>query len=253
MAYLGNQTQITIGVSDLDSSLSFYQKLGFRLIDRNTQPNPWAQVSDDGILILLNQDDMSYLGLTYFSPGMPEIVAELKAKGVTFEQEIEQEGKAQQAIFATPSGFRFSLINHDGSSMFQPEGTTLADVPPTDWGNPPVPNPQLGIFGELATPVKDLEEEMDFYKNLGFQVNKMEGPYPWAIAVDGKSVIGLHQTSDFTEPAITYFAKEMGSKIGQLKAAGVEGFEVFGGTGGNNENNQVLHSPEGQQLFLFSF
>ncbi len=253
MAYLGNISQISIGTSDLAASLDFYQKLGFRIVDQNTRPNPWAQVTDDTILILLNEDNLQYMGFTYFNLQMAEIVTKLKSKGMPFVQEVAHEGKPMQAIFSSPSGFLISLINYDNSKMFQPSGKTLADVPESEWNDAPAPNPHLGIFGELAVPVKDLDEEIAFWEMIGFEVRKFGGPYPWAIGKDGQNIIGLHQTDEFDTSAITFFAKDMANKIAVLKEAGLDSFEAFGGTGGNNDANQVVHSPEGQRFFLFSF
>jgi hypothetical protein len=33
----------------------------------------------------------------------------------------------------------------------------------------------------------------------------MTQPYPWAILSDGLMLIGLHQTKNFSYPAVTYF------------------------------------------------
>ena len=253
MSFLGNASQLIIGTSDLEASLDFYLKMGFRLVDQNTVPNPWAQVTDDTILILLNQDMMPYMGFGYFNTQTVDLVAELKSKGVNFVHEVEHEGQLMQAIFASPNGFMISLINYDASNMFQPAGQTLADIPESEWNNAPSPNPHLGIFGELAFRVQDLEAEIAFWEMIGFEVKKFGGPYPWAIGKDGHNIIGLHQTNEFETSAITFFAKDMADRIKKLKERGVDSFQAFGGTGGNNDSNQIALTPEGQQFFLFSF
>ncbi|MEZ4687515.1 MAG: hypothetical protein R3B47_16050 [Bacteroidia bacterium] len=60
---LGPVSQISIGTKSLQNSISFYEKLGFHRIGGGEKPYPWAQMSDDSRLILLNQDGNSYLGL----------------------------------------------------------------------------------------------------------------------------------------------------------------------------------------------
>ncbi len=40
---LGDRVQITIGVSDLAASLTFYEILGFQKLNQDTQPYPWGQ------------------------------------------------------------------------------------------------------------------------------------------------------------------------------------------------------------------
>ncbi len=249
---LGNAAQITIGTSDLEASLPFYAKLGFEVVKRDTKPNPWAQVSDGSVLILLNQDNMSYMGLTYFSADMPQKVEALKAKGVNFVQEIKNGDTLFQAILETPDKFYVSLINHDATDMYQPTEPTLADIPESDWEKAPSPNAKIGIFGELCHDVTDVDKSIAFWEILGFKVKKYPGPYPWAIAMDGHHIVGLHQTKDFDYPALTYFAKDMGERLKALKADGVDSLSVFTGQGGN-ESNMVATTPEGQKFFLFSY
>ena len=249
---LGGVSQITIGTSNLEASLPFYAKLGFEVIARDTQPNPWAHVSDGGILILLNEDGQSHMGLTYFSTDMPQKVAALKAEGVNFVEEMEQGGKPFMATLETPDGFYVTLINHDASGMYQPTEPTLADIPEDEWDKAPSPNAKIGIFGEFCHDVKDIDVSIAFWEKLGYSVKKYPGPYPWAIAQDGQHIIGLHKTTDFDYPALTYFAKDMGERIKALKGSGVESLAVFTGEGGN-DSNMVATTPEGQKFFLFSY
>ena len=97
------------------------------------------------------------------------------------------------------------------------------------------------------------QAEIAFWEMIGFEVTQFGGPYPWAIGKDGQNIIGLHQTTEFDRPGITFFAKDMADKIRALKDRGIDSFEAFGGTGGNNDANQICNTPEGQRFFLFSF
>ena len=70
-------------------------------------------------------------------------------------------------------------------------------------------------------------------------------PYPWAIASDGLAVVGLHQTTEFDYPAITFFAADMKDKIEKLKENGLTDFKEKG------PGNVVLRTPEHQHINLF--
>ena len=47
---------ITITSPDLEKSLSFYQKLGFKELYRADVPFPWIQITDGALLIMLRKD-----------------------------------------------------------------------------------------------------------------------------------------------------------------------------------------------------
>lgn len=248
---LGKASQITIGTKDVKKSFALYEKMGFRAINQSLEPDPWIQLTDDSILVLLNQDGMEYMGLTYFEKGMKNKVQQMEDAGIPFIQKNEQYGSFQ-AIFATPDNFYISLIDYDAGDKGRNGRITLMDYPQDKWNEIEYPNPKCGIFGELCIPVKDIDASIAFWKNLGFSGDKLEGPYPWAIMTDDFNVVGLHQTKDFERPAITYFAKGMGEKIKTLRAEGLDSIEVFKGTGGD-ENNVVVTTPENQQFFLFNY
>lgn len=108
-------------------------------------------------------------------------------------------------------------------------------------------NKSIGMFGELAHPVADLERSISFWEQLGFNaVSRFTAPYPWAIVTDGLSVVGLHQTDRFVWPAITYFASDMQDKIRLLKDTSLSGFTDQEGA------NATLVTPEKQHIFLYS-
>ena len=250
---LGDATQITIGTKDVEASFAFYKRLGFSKIAGDTLPNPWVQISDGTILILLNQDGQSYMGLTYFARDMDKRIVEFEKMGIHFVQKTNKDGKFFQGIFLSPDSFGVSLINFDHSKMYQPKGKTLRNLSQEDFANPKkYPNAKCGVFGELSHPVKNLEASIAYWKKLGFEalsINK--DPYPWAILTDGMNILGLHQTKDFTYPAVTYFAPDMGRRIKKLKEEGIDSIKEFGGEGGGPDN-VVLTTPEGQKIFLFS-
>ncbi len=251
---LGERSQIAIGTADLKKSIELYNKLGFKVVAQNSQPNNWAQISDDTVIILLNEDSLKYIGLIYFNPKLNDMIGEIESAGATIVNKTETDDGVQQAIFQSPDGFAFSVVNHDASKMHNPVKDTLATFDQGLLHDPSqYPNEKIGIFGELCYPVKNLDESINFWGKLGFEVkSKNSIPYPWGILYDGQNILGLHQTDDFASPAITYFAPDMADRVKSLKNNDVDNIDVFTGTGGGTDANVILNTPEGQQFFLFS-
>ena len=247
---LGEATQITIGTSDAASSASFYEKLGFHIIAEGDDPSRWLQLTDDSLLLLLNEDGMEYVGLTYFSSQMEYNVKRLENSGVKFVYKTEKDGKFFQGIFLSPEGFGISLVNYDPMGSFQPKRFNLLNFPKEYYNEPEkYPNKSLGIFGEFSQPVKNLDDSLGFWRMLGFNVLSLnQHPYPWAIISDDLNLIGLHQTQDFKYPAITYFATDMNLRVLNLKKAGVNSVEELG----NTNTSFLVLGPDNIRFFLFT-
>ena len=60
-------------------------------------------------------------------------------------------------------------------------------------------------------------------------------------------LIGLHQTKNFSYPAVTYFGLNTEKRVQDLKGKGVTGFTEM-----MDKNNVTLNTWEGLQFFLFS-
>ena len=75
-------------------------------------------------------------------------------------------------------------------------------------------------------------------------------PYNWGILNDGMMVLGFHQTDEFGDPIMTYFADDMAERIAQLKAKGVVFAKEIPNEEGNISNT-ILKSPDGHEIFLF--
>lgn len=250
---LGTASQIMIGTHDISHSLKFWTLLGFRELKSGKLPIPWVHLTDDSVLLLITEDNQRYMGIGYFASELGPIVQHLKAHEIPFEEVLDNHGKFLQVRFRSPDNFQITIIRYQPDEIFQPQGKTLSDIKPEQWQDlSAYPKNETGLFGELCHPVKDLEVSLKFWKKLGFEGGPMEGgPYPWAHISDGMQSIGLHQTTEFNDAALTYFAPDMGDRIKALKSRGVDSFRAFTGTGAD-ENNQVALSPESQQVFLFN-
>ncbi|MEO8172037.1 MAG: VOC family protein, partial [Sediminibacterium sp.] len=207
---LGEITAITVTTPDLDHSLQFYKKLGFKEVMRMDFPFPWIQVSDGALLMMLRKDNNPYIALTYYVKDIDRSVQVVQDAGIEFAETPKASDMVKKYLFHTPEGANISLVNiFDG--FVQPKGPTMLTMAPQDYTNPSkYVNQVCGMFGEFAMPVKNLDVSISFWEKLGFQtLSKMQSHYPWAILSDGLAIVGLHETEHFTAPAITYFASDM--------------------------------------------
>ena len=243
---LGEITAITITSPDLETSLKYYQKLGFTEVMRFDFPFPWIQVTDGALLIMLRQDTNPYCALTYYVKDIDNVVTEVEQQGIDFTQKAKPTDMVKRYLLQSPDGLTISLVSIvDGFK--QPAGPTMLNMPQQDYFNPDkYVNKTCGMFGEFAHPVKDLDQSIAFWEKLGFTaISKFTAPYPWAIISDGLAIVGLHQTTNFSYPVITYFAADMKEKIEKLKNAGLENYTESG------LSNIVLTTPEQQHINLF--
>ena len=245
---LGDVACVYITTSNLDSSIVLYEKLGFPKIASNDFPAPWAQVSDGSLLIMLRKDDKPYIGLTYYSADVDKIVEQLEKDSIVFVQKPKAGDAIKRYYMKSPDGFNIVLSNNLGG-FEQPKGSTLLSMKQSDFNSADkYPNKQCGAFGEFAQPVTDIKVSIAFWKKLGFSASaEMFQPYPHVILSDHLMIIGLHQTKDFSYPAITYFGINTEKRIQQLKEKGVQNFNEMQG-----KNNVVLKTWEGQHFFIFS-
>ena len=245
-AKLGDVNAITITSTDLEKSLKYYQLLGFNELFRADFPFPWIQITDGALLIMLRQDKIPYIALTYYVKDMEKVIADLTQSGISPKPMPTPDKMIQRYLISTEEGYNLTLVTYvDGFS--QPPGNTMLTMKPHDYNNPEkYENKTCGMFGELAFPVNNLENSTTFWEKLGFKsLSKKAAPYPWAILSDGLAIVGIHQTNHFTSPTITFFASDMKDKIEKLKSDGLNNFSESG------ESNIVLTTPEKQKINLF--
>ena len=244
---LGEVASIYVTSPDLDSSIALYKKIGFPKISSNVMPAPWAQVSDGSLLIMLRKDSVKYTGLTYYTKNIESTVAQLEKNGIVFLQKPKEEDLIKRYFFKSPDGLNIMLASNVGLFK-QPTGITMLNMNPIALKSEnQYPNKECGVFGEFCHPVTDLNSSIEYWKKLGFEVKtQMTQPYPWAILSDGLMLIGLHQTKNFSYPAVTYFGLNTENRVKELKGKGVTGFTEMMG-----KNNVILKTWEGLHFFLF--
>jgi hypothetical protein len=245
---LGEVACVYVTTTDLDSSMTVYEKLGFQKIASNTFPVPWVQASDGSLLIMMRKDANPYIGLTYYVTDIEKVTEQLEKDGIVFTQKPKEGDPIKRYYFKSPDGLNIMLASNIGGFQ-QPHGITLLNMKPEDFQSADkYPNKQCGAFGEFCHPVSDLNKSIAFWKKLGFNIkSQVNAPYPYAILSDGLMLIGLHQTKNFTYPAVTYFGLNTEKRIQQLKEQGLKNFTEMAG-----KNNVVFKTWEGQHFFLFS-
>lgn len=245
---LADVSGFTINCPDLEASLEFYQKLGFTELFRGDFPFKLVEITDGQIQIMLRQSPTLYFAMTYYPRDIDKLVEGLEGAGIEFwEKTNAATDYLKRFITTTPEGLNLSLVMFV-DAFTQPPGPTMLTMPPADYFNPEkYVNRTIGMFGEVALPVIDLEASLKYWEVFGFTaLSKYESPYPWAIISDGLNAVGLHQTEEFTYPAITYFAVDMAQRIANLKEAGITPFKEKDG------GNVTLLTPEGQHINLYT-
>ncbi len=243
---LGEISALTINTQDLDKSLQFYKKLGFRETFRADWPFPWIQVTDDTLLIMLRKADENYLALTYYVADIQPLVKELEGKGIKFASKPTKTDKIKRYLIESPDGMKISLVEMI-QGFKKPEGKDMLHMNAEDYFKPETyTNKTAGMFGELAHNVKDLQLSIIFWQKLGFRLlSQYNTPSKWAIMSDGISIIGLHENATFDKPAITFFAADMVRKLAALKNNELPGIEQ------QSKGNAQVETPEGQLIFLY--
>lgn len=233
---LGTYAQISISVQSIETSLPFYETLGFQVVDKNTEPNPWALLTDGIVFFLLYQIEFQSPALNYFAPDMKERVEYFQQQHIPLSHNEDAEKNITQEIFFSPDGVGILLIYFD----MQMETAHLEKS-----------TALCGSFGELSIVTKDIRNSLAFWTQFDFQIlNSEEKPYPWAVLSDGLITIGLHQTTEFEKNSLTYFSKNSAERIEMLKHKGIHFTDEI-----QDKNGRTIHAttqaPDSQMFFIF--
>jgi catechol 2,3-dioxygenase-like lactoylglutathione lyase family enzyme len=220
---LGTYVEISTTIEQNDAAVAFYQQLGY-------QHAGYSVLTDGSINLNLAPPGVPAPMLRYAGSDMEA----LAAADIGMQQSDRGVG-----ILKTPEGLHIMLSPFD-SRVPMPEGTPIKRTPLS----------RCGTFGEYAIPTSDLQASRAFWERLGFQTlySTDEGE-PYSILSDDLIVIGLHLTSDFSEPHITYFAPDMAERIQTFQAEGLPITPLPAEDG--SVVNAALEGPGGERFFLF--
>jgi catechol 2,3-dioxygenase-like lactoylglutathione lyase family enzyme len=112
----GTFGELSMSVRDLDSSILYWQSLGYELLHRSLVPYPYAIVKDGAMLLGLHQNnEVSHPALTYYAPDMADRIEQLKHKGISFVKDFPAgtDGRIHNAVAKAPDGQLFFLFEGD--------------------------------------------------------------------------------------------------------------------------------------------
>ena len=116
---------VALSVSDLDRSVAFYRTLGLTQIVADEGYARFECPQGDSTLSLESRSDPADLGagsisIHFESDRLDDLVAELKQKGIAFEQEpTDQPYLWREAVLLDPDGHRLFLF-HAGENRLAP-------------------------------------------------------------------------------------------------------------------------------------
>jgi catechol 2,3-dioxygenase-like lactoylglutathione lyase family enzyme len=232
---LGRFAQLSVAVPELARALPFFERLGFEKLDQSLEPWPWAVISDGTISINLTETTPGPAALSYFASDMAERVKSVEGLGVRLTRVQQREIPELLAVLETPAGVGVSLLEYPARRIPRPSG---------------LPTCRCGTFAELALPVPDLEDSLDFWTRVGFEQQLGSArPYPWAVISDGLMSLGLYQTRDFEQAALVYSSADTGDRVEELTQ---DGFEFAGEipSPGRGISRTVLPAIDGQLLIF---
>lgn len=241
---LGQFVEFSLSVKDVKAAQKFYESLGFKNTKAAPADFPIAAVTDGSVVLALHQADFQSPMITYFGSAVAECLRMLQENNVGAKVLKREGGKAAEVEFADINGQRVVLT---AQAPVQREGVSFEMMTPAGPTGKEKHYSKCGIFGEFSIPVKDRAASAAFWQKLGFQkMHESDAPYPWGIYSDGVTVLGIHQTTEFKETALSFFSKDSKDRIAALKK---EGFQFLVDL---DPTNSVLKSPDGQMIFVFN-
>jgi predicted lactoylglutathione lyase len=94
-------------VGNLDNSIAFWEKLGYRSLSKKASPYPWAILSDGlGIVGLHQTNTFSVPTITFFASDMKEKIENLKSKGMN---DFTERG-GSNIVLTTPEQQKINLF-----------------------------------------------------------------------------------------------------------------------------------------------
>jgi len=224
---LGTYVEVKLKSKNIDKSMSFYEYLGFRKIGDDV-------MTDGSINIRLSDENFTSPTLSYMGTSAEMIRA-------IFKKQKQSAKSVQNAEFKSLNGLTVA-INRDKSKVKMPAGTPVTRTPIS----------RLGKFGEFSIPVKDVAQAIVFWAKLGFEpLHIAKIPYPYSLVSDGLIIIGLHQTGDFNDFTITYFAEDMQKRVANLENEGLQLHPMKSQANQSIYDSAAFMSPDDQQFFLF--
>ena len=247
---LGHSFGFELNAEDIEESLEFYKNIGFEIIDSSNDLSRAYSLYDGSTnLTLLDNETIKFYQLIIVKRSKDFNELDSLSNAVDRRDRINfQPSSETYMIKLQGSESNLGILPGDKNKSY----TMGAIFENLDFASLKFPNPVLGVFGEYAIAVDSVENEMEFYKKLGFKTHGiMGGPEKYTIMYDGVFPIGLHKTNQWTGAHITYFGSDTENQAKILKEKGVN-IKPFMVEGKSLPKNYILTDPMGNEIFMFS-
>lgn len=241
---LGSFVEFDLAVTEVQAAQAFYEKLGFKAVAAAKADHPVAAVTDGNVVLTLHQAEFVSPTITYYGADLAAGMSLLQENGAAATILKKKNGAVTEVEFTGPGGQRVVLKSE--APVARP-GVGFEMMTPAGPAGKGKHYSKIGVFGEFSMAVKERAAAAAFWQKLGFQkMHESDIPYPWGIYSDSVTVLGLHQTTEFRETALSFFSKDSQDRILKLKG---EGFTFVIEM---DPTNAVMQSPDGQMIFVFN-
>lgn len=247
---LGDYSFVEIGIKNsIHNSMKFYQVMGFKEIPNQFEDTAMIMMSDNSLKIVLNKRSIAPAILVYLNKDLNKLKGELMKEKIAFKEPGDN-----YIQIKSPDGVQIAVLQGDSEGMYEVSALNMMGMMETGQiGNPAaLPNPKIGIFGEFSHQVNNVEDALKWWSRLGLVSSGiMEFGYKFAILMDKKSVIGVHekQNDKWFGSAITYFATDQEVRLEKLKKELPA--TMVNETGELGEGSAIVTTPEGNLFFVF--
>jgi predicted lactoylglutathione lyase len=110
----GKFGELSNSITDLEPTIKFWTKLGYKMSLKESKPYPWA-ILNDGLMVLgFHQNDWGpdsdEPALTYFDPKMEEIIPKLQEDGVMVKKVQDLTLESGNGAVTAPDGLKILLF-----------------------------------------------------------------------------------------------------------------------------------------------
>ncbi len=107
----------------------------------------------------------------------------------------------------------------------------------------------LGELLEISIDCEEVLDSLDFWQRAGFTTAPVGDVWPhrYGVVTDGRICLGLHDFR-FPSPSLTFVTPELGRRVEEIEARGVE--MAFRKLGADEFNEAGFHDPSGQTVCL---
>lgn len=226
-------TTIHTPTNNLQNSLDFYQKLGFKTVNHPEL----ALVTDGKALIEINPDRFARAGVKMYQLNWSKEISKLKE----ITNVIKIDGGF---ILNDPSGTRIYLMEKEADFTFQAEEESFGII---------------GNFSGLSLETIDMNKSAEIWQILGLEKIMGDLNQGW-VAFQNKAGFGVSLMKPmscphlFFNPSMTYFnGKKNIDIIQEIRDLGIPITEEITHFNEKNEvDNIIIRDPGGYGFFLFS-